>query len=388
MVKASVTTVLLLALAATVTSGQQAVCGDGGATPTGAPAPGPKNRPTIVGHRGAPGYLPEHTIESYTLAIEMGVDFIEPDLVSTKDGVLVARHEPNIVATTDVADRPEFASRQRVMLVDGRNESGFFVSDFTLAEIKTIRAKQAMSDRDQSFNGQYQIPTLAEVIALAKAKSKDVGRTIGIYPETKHSIYHRNLGLPIEEKLLEALAAAGWDTADAPVIIQSFEQANLKELRKKTPVKLAQLVDSAGAPYDWTVSGRNGTVLDLLSKAGLDEVKTYADIIAPYKRHLIQATRPVQTDPTTGRAVDSDGDNMLTDADYYTSVDSTIIADAHARGLLVHSWTFRDEYYRLAANYSSDPTLEYLDFFTHGLDGLFSDNAKTAVAARKTYMDN
>ncbi|TYZ66082.1 hypothetical protein PybrP1_006452 [[Pythium] brassicae (nom. inval.)] len=387
MVKANLTAVILLALAATSTNGQKAVCNDGAATPTTAPTPGPKHRPTIVGHRGAPGYLPEHTIESYTLAIEMGVDFIEPDLVSTKDGVLVARHEPNIVATTDVADRPEFASRQRTMLVDGRNESGFFVSDFTLAEIKTIRAKQAMSDRDQSYNGKYQIPTLAEVITLAKAKSKDVGRTIGIYPETKHSIYHRDLGLPLEEKLLEALKSAGWNTADAPVIIQSFEQANLKELRKQTPVKLAQLVDSFGAPYDWTVSGRNGTVLDLLSKSGLDEVKTYADIIAPYKRHLVQ-TRPVKTDPATGATVDVDGDKMLTDADYYTSVNSTIIADAHARGLLVHSWTFRDEYYRLAANYSSDPTLEYIDFFHQGLDGLFSDNAKTAVAARATYLGN
>ncbi|KAF1332603.1 Glycerophosphoryl diester phosphodiesterase, partial [Globisporangium splendens] len=341
--------------------------------------------PTIIGHRGAPGYLPEHTLEGYTLAIEMGVDFIEPDLVMTKDGVLVSRHEPNIIDTTDVSDHPEFADRKKTVKIDGIPFVGFFVSDFTLAEIKTLRAKQAMVDRDHSYDGLYEIPTFDEIIALAKAKAIEVNRTIGIYPETKHSFYHRNLSLPLEEKILSTLEAAGWNNADAPVYIQSFEQSNLQEIRKNSTVKLVQLVDAYGAPYDWTVSGRNGTFLDMLTKEGLDEVKTYANVIAPYKRQLV-SVRGVQLS-ATGSIVDSDGDGVVGDSDYYTYVNNTIIEDAHARGLLVHTWTFRDESYRLARNYSNDPKLEYIDFFSRGIDGLFSDNGKTAVAAREIYLN-
>ena len=150
--------------------------------------------PLVIGHRGASGYRPDHTLESYKLAIDMGADFIEPDLVATKDGVLVARHEPNITGTTDVATRPEFASRKTTKNVDGVNEEGWFVSDFTLAELKTLRAVQPLSDRDQSYNGKFQIPTFEEVLDLAKAEGTKAGRTVGVYPETKHPTYHAKLG--------------------------------------------------------------------------------------------------------------------------------------------------------------------------------------------------
>ena len=227
------------------------------------------NKPLVIGHRGAAGFLPEHTLESYALAIALGADYIEPDLVATKDGHLIARHEPNMINTTDVADHPEFANRRRTLAVDGFAEQGFFASDFTLAEIKTLRAKQAFTERPQQFNGKFQIPTFQEVIALAKRKSKDVGRTIGVYPETKHPTLHKSLGLPLEERLVDILQAAGWNHRNAPVFIQSFEQSNLKELRGMTRVPLVQLVDANDVnangsldftapfdrPYDWTVSG-------------------------------------------------------------------------------------------------------------------------------------
>ncbi|MGL5003736.1 MAG: glycerophosphodiester phosphodiesterase family protein, partial [Casimicrobium sp.] len=180
------------------------------------------SKPLVVGHRGASGYLPEHTIEAYKRAIEMNADFIEPDVVATKDGELIARHEPNITNTTDVADRAEFANRKTTKVVDGVSETGWFASDFTLAEIKTLRAKQAFAERDQSFNGRYQIPTLREVIDLARSESARLGRTIGVYPETKHPTYHVRLNLALEDRLLAILSSYGYTSKTSPVIIQSF----------------------------------------------------------------------------------------------------------------------------------------------------------------------
>jgi glycerophosphoryl diester phosphodiesterase len=230
---------------------------------------GRAEKPLVIGHRGATGYLPDHTLEGYALAIKLGADYIEPDLVATKDGHLVARHEPNIIGTTDVSTRPEFASRRRTAIIDGATDEGWFVSDFTLAEIKTLRAIQPLAERPQQFNGRFEIPTFEEVIALAKRKSKETGRTIGVYPETKHPTYHKSIGLPLEDRLLKVLRAAGWDRRDAPVFIQSFEQSNLKELSRRTKVRLVQLVDANDVnpdgtldytapfdrPYDWTISG-------------------------------------------------------------------------------------------------------------------------------------
>ncbi len=209
--------------------------------------------PIVIAHRGASGYLPDHTLEAYTLAIDQGADFIEPDLVSTKDGHLIARHEPNLIATTDVATRPEFADRKRKMKIDGVEEEGFFVNDFALAEIKTLGAVQQFGERDQSFNGKFRVPTFAEIIGLAKSKSREKSRMIGIYPETKHPTYHRELGLALEDSLIATLKTAGWTDADAPVFIQSFEPSSLRYLRARIRVKQIQLIMASGVAADGTL---------------------------------------------------------------------------------------------------------------------------------------
>jgi glycerophosphoryl diester phosphodiesterase len=193
-----------------------------------------ENKPLVIGHRGSHGYLPSHTLEGYALAIELGADYVEPDLVMTRDGHLIARHEPNLIATTNVKDLPEFADRKRKAVIDGAPDEGWFASDFTLAEIKRLRAVQDFGDRLQQFNGKFEIATFEEVIDLVKRKSKEKGRTIGIYPETKHPTYHQSIGLPLEGALIDALKRAGWNRRDAPVFIQSFEQSNLKALRTMT----------------------------------------------------------------------------------------------------------------------------------------------------------
>jgi glycerophosphoryl diester phosphodiesterase len=333
--------------------------------------------PLVIGHRGAPGYLPDHTLAGYALAIRLGADYIEPDLVATKDGVLVARHEPQIAGTTDVEDHPEFADRKRTAVIDGATvENDWFVSDFTLAELRTLRAEQPFPERPQQFNGRFKIPTFDEVIALAKRYSKRYRRPIGIYPETKHPTYHRQLGLALEPRLLRALDKAGWNKRRAPVFIQSFEQSNLKKLNKLTSVRLVQLIDANAVnpdgsldyappfdrPYDWTVSGRAGTYADLTTDAGLDEVASYADGIGPWKPYIISNT--------------ADG-TLLPPSD--------LVERAHARGLVVHPYTFRNEASRLAAGYQGNPVNEYLAFYRAGVDGLFSDFADTAFASRDLF---
>jgi glycerophosphoryl diester phosphodiesterase len=349
--------------------------------------PGAFPNPIIIAHRGASGYLPDHTLEAYGLAIDQGADFIEPDLVSTKDGHLIARHEPNLIATTDVSKRPEFADRKRRMTVDGVEEEGFFASDFTLAEIKTLGAVQQFAERDQSFNGNFRIPTLTEIIDLAKTKSDEKNRTIGIYPETKHPTYHRALGLPLEDRLIAALKAAGWNHADAPVFVESFEPGSLRYLRERIHAKQIQLVMASGIaadgtlefnppygrPYDWTVSGDIRTFRDLTTPQGLAEIKTYADGIGPWKPFIVSAS----TEATGAAAYNESNRKLITP--------STLINDAHRAGLLVHAWTFRNEPHRLAADYKGNSIREYLNFFKLGVDGVFSDFSDTAVTARAVF---
>lgn len=350
--------------------------------------------PLVIGHRGASGYRPDHTLESYKLAIDMGADFIEPDLVATKDGVLVARHEPNITGTTDVATRPEFASRKTTKNVDGVNEEGWFVSDFTLAELKTLRAVQPLSDRDQSFNGKFQIPTFEEVLDLAKAEGTKAGRTVGVYPETKHPTYHAKLGLPLEDRLLAVLAKYGYTTKASPVIVQSFEVSNLKYLRTKTQVRLVQLVDANDVnadgsmdltapydkPYDFAVAGDSRTFASLLTPAGLKEIKTYADGIGPWKPYLIPSK---QVDANKdGKPDDLNGDGKIDERDRVMMPATSVVKDAHAAGLFVHAYTFRNEAKRLASDFKGDPKAEYKLFFNLGVDGVFSDFTDTAKAAR------
>jgi len=351
-------------------------------------------RPLVIGHRGASGYLPDHTLESYKKAIELGADFIEPDLVATKDGVLIARHEPNITGTTDVSTRAEFASRKTKKVVDGVQEEGWFASDFTLAEIKTLRAIQPMADRDPSFNGKYQIPTLDEVLDLAKSEGVKAGRTVGVYPETKHPTYHVNLGLKLEDRLLATLAKYGYTTKSSPVILQSFEVSNLKYLRTKTQLRLVQLVDADDVnadgsmslvapydkPYDFAVAGDARNFASLLTPAGLKEVKTYADGIGPWKPYLIPSK---QVDANKdGKPDDLNGDGKIDDRDRVMMAPTDVVKNAHAAGLFVHAYTFRSEAKRLASDFKGDPKAEYKLFFNLGVDGVFSDFSDHAVAAR------
>jgi glycerophosphoryl diester phosphodiesterase len=338
-----------------------------------------QKHPLVIGHRGAPGYLPDHTLQGYALAIKLGADYVEPDLVATKDGVLIARHEPNITATTDVADHPEFADRfDPSRFVDGVEESGWFASDFTLREIKTLGAKQPFPERPQRYNGKFEIPTLQEVIDLVKRKSRSSHRKIGIYPETKHPTYHQTLvpALPLEQRLVDVLARNGLNRADSPVFIQSFEQANLKQLNTMTPVRLVQLVDAFDTnefgdpiyfppndrPFDWTVSGRSDLYSHFATNAGLAEIKTYADGIGPWKVYIVGTYQG----------------NIIKRTD--------LIDRAHAHGLLIHTWTFRSESFRLANQYNGDPANEYKDFYEMGIDGVFSDFPDHAVEAREEFL--
>jgi glycerophosphoryl diester phosphodiesterase len=325
--------------------------------------------PIVIAHRGASGYLPEHTLAAYRLAIAQGADFIEADLVSTRDGVLIARHGVDLTETTDVADHPEFARRRTRKTIDGSPAEGWFADDFTLAEIRTLRARQRLSFRSRDYDGRFEIPTFQEVIDLARRESGRTGRRIGLYPETKHPSYHRSVNLPLEEKLVDALARNGLTGRDAPVFIQSFEVANLKALRRITGVGLVQLLEGEGIaadgrvvpgrPYDFVLAGDPRTYADLLTPAGLAEIRTYADGIGPWKRYIIGEA---------GKRLAAPG---------------TLVRDAHAAGLLVHAWTFRDEARYLAEDYGQDPLAEYRQFYGLGVDGVFSDFPDRAVAGRR-----
>ena len=360
--------------------------------------------PLIIGHRGASGELPEHTLEAYRLAILRGADFIEPDLVATKDGHLIARHEPNLIATTDVASRSEFAARRSTKLVDGVAEEGFFASDFTLAEIKTLRAVMPQAFRTQAFNGTFEVPTLGEIIDLVKDQEVMTGKKVGIYPETKHPTYHDQLGLSLEEKLLDVLKEKNF-TDSKRVFIQSFEVANLKELSSSLMpaaglvLPLVQLLDAYDVaddgsliyqdvnerPYDFTVKGDKRTYADLQTKAGLAEISSYADGIGPWKP-MILSTKIVDANKD-GKADDLNGDGAVNGQDRITGTASSLVADAHSTGLFVHAYTFRNEARYLASSYASNPQVEYATFFNLGVDGLFSDFPGAADLVRDQLVE-
>ncbi len=351
--------------------------------------------PLVVAHRGASGTVPEETVEAYAAAIAQGADAIEPDVISTRDGVLIARHDPNLVYSTDVATRPEFAARKRKQNVDGEMQEGWFAGDFTLAEIKTLGGISTDAERPQQFNGRYRIATIQEIVDMIKQS----GRPIALYPETKNPTYHRQAGLPLEDKLLALLTAAGWNDRSAPVFVQSFEPGSLKYMRSKgTTLRLVQLIDAddvdlkTGAltyaapyhrPYDWQLAGDMRLFSAMVTPAGLAEIKTYADAIGPWKRYIVSTRGSYGAD---GKMIDVNGDGKLNEADTTTTTPSTLIADAHKVGLLVHPYTFRNEKRRLAADYKGDPKLEYKQFFALGVDGVFSDFADTALAARAEYL--
>ena len=341
--------------------------------------------PLVIGHRGASGFLPEHTLEGYKLAIEQGADFIEPDLVLTKDGVMIARHEPVLDGTTDVATKFP-ASRKTTRNLDGVSTTAYFASDFTLAEIKTLGAVQASASRPQQFNGLYKIPTLDEIIALAKSEGTKAGRTVGIYPEIKHSTFSAGIfgANVIEDGLVVKLHAAYGNTASAPVFIQSFEVSNLQYLRTKTSIRLIQLVDADDVnadgsmalvapyrqPYDFVVKGDPRLFSDLLTASGLDFVKTYAHGVGPWKPYLVK---------TVADNVDRNGDGKITINDRRVDGSTGVIELAHQKGLMVHAYTFRND----ASGYGfTDPKAEMTYYFRLGLDALFTDFPVTGVAAR------
>ncbi len=316
--------------------------------------------PLVIAHRGASGERPEHTLASYERAIEQGADFIEPDLVMTKDGVLIVRHENEISGTTDVANHPEFAQRRTTKTIDGQSITGWFTEDFTLAEIKTLRARERLPQlrpANAKFDGQFEVPTFDEVIALAKAKK------VGIYPEIKHGHYFAGINLCLEAPLLAALKKAGWTKKTDPVFIQSFEVGNLMRLRKETGVRLIQLMDATGGPADKP----DMRYAEMAKPAGLKAIAAYADGIGPAKALVIPR--------------DAAGKSMAP---------MTIVADAHAAGLKVHPWTFRAENYFLPAELRSgenpaahgDIAAEIKQFYALGVDGVFSDFPGVAVTSR------
>jgi glycerophosphoryl diester phosphodiesterase len=335
-----------------------------------------QREPLVIGHRGASGYRPEHTLASYELAARMGADFIEPDLVSTKDGVLVARHEPEIGGTTDVADHPEFASRRTTKLLDGQPVTGWFTTDFTLAELKTLRAKERLPlvrQENTLWDGRFEVPTFEEVLRLREQLSRELHRTIGVYPETKHPTFFQQLGLALEPKVATALRRHGLDRPNAPVFVQSFELTNLYTLRDSLKVK-APLVflTGGGAPYDLVAQGDPRSYADLQQPASLAVLARTINGLGPDKSLVI----PRNADGTL------------------RATPTSLVRDAHAVGLLVHPYTFRAENTFLPVDYriGSAPTDygravdEQVRFLQTGIDGLFTDQPDIGVAARGAFL--
>jgi glycerophosphoryl diester phosphodiesterase len=316
--------------------------------------------PLIFGHRGACGYRPEHTLASYELAIAMGADYIEPDLVMTKDGVLMARHENEISGTTDVAEK--FPSRKTTKKVDGKEITGWFIEDFTMKEIKTLKAKERLAFRDHSFDGKFEVPTFKEVLELVKKQK----RIVGVYPETKHPTYFQSIGLPLEEALIKELKTHGLNKTGSAVFIQSFELTNLKKIKKMTKLPLVYLIDDPElVPYDNVVLNDKRTYKEMLTPESLKEISMTAYGIGPYKRYILPENEKGEAMPAT-----------------------ELIKNAHAVGLKVYPYTFRSEAQYLLKNYQGDPQKEYLQFFELGVDGLFSDFADQAVLAKQTFLKN
>lgn len=327
--------------------------------------------PQVFGHRGASGYRPEHTLASYKLAIELGADYVEPDLVSTKDGVLVARHENEISGTTDVAAHPEFAARKTTKTIDGRSVTGWFTEDFTLAELKTLRAKERLPQvrpDNTAYDGRFEIPTFTEVLRLVQREERRTGRTIGVAPETKHPTYFDSIGLSLEEPMVRTLDRFGLDSSKDKVVLQSFEVGNLRQLDRMTKLPIEQLVDAAGGPFD-----RPGTTYAaMVTPQGLRDISRYADWVGPNKDLVLPRN------PATGA----------------TSAPSDLVRDAHRAGLEVVVFTLRNENQFMATNFriGSNPNAdgdihaEITAFLDAGVDGLFADYPDAAVTARRDWL--
>jgi glycerophosphoryl diester phosphodiesterase len=338
------------------------------------PDDGNRQSPIVIGHRGASGYRPEHTLASYELAARLGADFLEPDLVVTSDGVLVCRHEPEISETTDIASHPEFASRKTAKMLDGVAITGWFTEDFTLAELKTLRAVERLPQirqRNTLFDGRYEIPTFQELLDLRSRLSDELRTTLGVYPETKHPTFFQNAALPLEPRLLEILRRNRLNQPDSPVFVQSFEVTNLKQLREAgLRTKSVQLLSTSGAPFDTVAAGSGPTYADLSTPDGLRGIARYAQGIGPDKQQVI----PRKADGTLGSP-------------------TTLVANAHHAGLVVHPYTFRAENFFLPVDYQTSPAPteygraidEQITYLRTGLDGVFTDQADIGVVARAEF---
>ncbi|AXH95685.1 glycerophosphodiester phosphodiesterase [Ornithinimicrobium avium] len=317
--------------------------------------------PLVIGHRGASGHRPEHTLASYELAARMGADLIEPDLVPTRDGVLVARHENDITGTTDVAEHPELADRRTTKVVDGTEVTGWFTEDLTLAELKTLRAVERLPrvrPGNTEYDGLFEVPTFAEILALRERLSAELGREVGVYPETKHPSYFAGIGLALEEPLVAALAEHGLNRPDAPVFVQSFELANLADLRHRLGLRTRSifLLEGSGSPHDPVVAGES---LREVVRAGVDGIGP--DLT------MVLSRRP---DGSCGQ-------------------DTGLVERAHRAGLLVHPWTFRAENTFLLTDFrvGDDPGAhgdlagQISAFLQVGVDGFFTDHPDVGAAA-------
>lgn len=351
----AISTIAFILLVATLWA--SACSGHGVSTVSVVPTLVPGRAPIIIAHRGASGHLPEHTLEAYALAIDMGADYIEPDLVSTKDGVLIARHENEIGGTTDVATK--YPERKRAAVVDGDTVRGWFTEDFTIDEIKTLRARERVPTRSHVNDGRFLVPTFDEVLDLVRRRERETGRSIGVYPETKHPSYFAAHALALEPKLLAALARHGYGKKSDAVYIQSFEVGNLRALRGAgVPYALVQLVEGRGAPADLRGVGATTTYRDMISPEGLRQIATYADAVGADKSLVIPLS-------THGEVQDA----------------TTLVRDAHAAGLAVHVWTLRSDAPFLAAGWKGDAAAEWRAFMAAGVDGIFGDFPDVGVRA-------
>ena len=341
--------------------------------------------PVVIGHRGASGYLPEHTLAAYYVALEQGADALEPDLVMTRDGVLVARHENELGGTTDVAQHARFASRRITKQIDGEAVTGWFSEDFTLEELKSLRAREripALRPHNVRFDGQFEIATFEEILRLraaadrerrarAAARAMPAPAPIGLFPELKHASHFASCGLPMADELLRTLAAHGCEGSEAGVFIESFEPGILRSLSRRTRLPLVQLLEAAGSPYSPEVESRWCTYAELATPMGLAEVAGYAAAIGPDKSLVIPCDAAGRLQPST-----------------------RLVADAHAQGLLVFAWTFRAEnaFLPLVARSSTvaqergDLEQEIGAFLTAGIDGFFTDQPDIGVRARDAFV--
>ncbi|HEY0283048.1 MAG TPA: glycerophosphodiester phosphodiesterase family protein [Rhizomicrobium sp.] len=338
-------------------------------------AAGAMASPIVTAHRGASGYLPEHTASAYRLAIEQGADYVEPDLVMTKDGILVARHENEIGRTTDVASHPEFAARKTTRVIDGESFTGWFVEDYTFAELKTLRARErnpALRPASARHDGEETVLSLQEIIDIAKQGGDKRGRPVGLYIELKNPVYHAGIGLPMETELVKILQANGLDSADAPVFIESFWPDALMKLRGLTKVRLTFLMNSVAPPESILKAYGYDSYADVYSPAGLAKIARFADAVGP------------ETELILPRG-----------ADGRSLAPTRFIEDAHKAGLAVHVWSLNAQNAALplelrrgdpaAPGYAGalgDGAALAKQLFDLGADGLFTDQPDIAIAGR------